>query len=45
VAMTAFAFNKPMIVSSVGSFKEVIKDGITGGLVRPYDPYALAEKI
>ncbi len=45
VAMTAFAFNKPVIASSVGSFPEVIKDGVTGGLVKPRDPEQLSEKI
>jgi len=45
VVMTAFAFNKPVIASSVGSFTEVIKDGITGFLVPPKDSNALATKI
>ncbi|NMB66122.1 MAG: glycosyltransferase family 4 protein [Spirochaetes bacterium] len=45
VAMTAFAFNKPVIASSVGSFTEVIEDGITGSLVKPRDPEQLGEKI
>ncbi len=45
VAMTAFAFNKPVIASAVGSFTEVVKDGITGFLVPPKDSDALALKI
>ncbi|MDN5345655.1 MAG: hypothetical protein PWQ73_152 [Petrotoga sp.] len=45
VVMTAFAFNKPVIASSVGSFTEVIEDGITGSLVKPRDPEQLGEKI
>lgn len=45
VVMTAFAFNKPVIASAVGSFKEVVKDGITGILVPPRDSTALASKI
>jgi glycosyltransferase involved in cell wall biosynthesis len=45
VVMTAFAFNKPVVASCVGSFKEVIKDGITGFLVPPQDSDELASKI
>ena len=45
VVMTAFAFNKPAIASNVGSFPEVIKDGITGFLIPPKDSDALASKI
>ena len=45
VIMTAFAFNKPVVASSVGSFREVIKDGITGFLVPPQDSDELASKI
>jgi len=45
VAMTAFAFNKPVIASEVGSFMDVIKNGINGFLVPPREPEKLAEKI
>ena len=45
VVMTAFAFNKPVIASSVGSFPEVITDGITGALVEPGNCFDLADKI
>lgn len=45
VVMTAFAFNKPVIASDVGSFPEVIKDGINGFLVPPKDYHAIALKI
>jgi glycosyltransferase involved in cell wall biosynthesis len=45
VVMTAYAFNKPVIASSVGSFPEVIEEGITGALVKPGNDYDLAEKI
>jgi glycosyltransferase involved in cell wall biosynthesis len=45
VALTAFAFNKPVIASLVGSFPEVVKDGITGALVKPRNAEELAGKI
>ena len=45
VVMTAFAFNKPVIASNLGSFSEVIKDGITGFLVPPQDSDVLASRI
>jgi glycosyltransferase involved in cell wall biosynthesis len=45
VVMTAFAFNKPVIASDVGSFREVVKDGFTGLLVPPKDSEVLASKI
>jgi glycosyltransferase involved in cell wall biosynthesis len=45
VVMTAFSFNKPVVASYVGSFSEVIKDGITGFLVPPQDSDELASKI
>jgi glycosyltransferase involved in cell wall biosynthesis len=45
VVMTAFAFNKPVVASDAGSFREVIKDGITGFLVPPKDSEVLASKI
>jgi glycosyltransferase involved in cell wall biosynthesis len=45
VVMTAFAFNKPVIASNLGNFPEVIKDGITGFLVKPKDTDELASKI
>jgi glycosyltransferase involved in cell wall biosynthesis len=45
VLMTAFAFSKPVIASAVGGIPEVIRDNVTGRLVPPGDPYALAESI
>jgi glycosyltransferase involved in cell wall biosynthesis len=45
VVMAAFAFNKPVIASDVGSFSDVIKDGTTGFLVPPQDSDELASKI
>lgn len=45
VVMTAFAFNKAVIASDVGSFSELINDGLNGFLVPPKDINALALKI
>lgn len=42
VIMTAFAFNKPVVASSVSGIPEVIDDNITGRLVPPRDSTALA---
>lgn len=35
VLMTAFAFGKPVVATSVGSFKDVISNGVNGLLVSP----------
>jgi len=45
VIMTAYAFNKPVIVTAVGGFTEVVQDNITGRLVPPRNPHALADAI
>lgn len=45
VVMTAFAFQKPVIASSVGGFKDVIVDGYNGMLIPPRNGKALAEAI
>jgi len=43
--MTAYAFNKPVIVSAVGGIPEVVEDNVTGRLIPPRDPQALAKAI
>ena len=45
VIMTAFAFNKPVVASAVGGFAEVIQNNVTGRLVPPRDPHALATSL
>lgn len=45
VALTAFAFNKPIIASNVGGFVDVIKHGVNGLLVPPKDSEKIAEAI
>jgi len=45
VAMTAFAFQKPVIATNVGGFKDVIVNGYNGILVLPKDSKALADSI
>lgn len=42
VLMTAYAFQKPVLATSVGGLPEVVEDGKTGRLVPPKDPQALA---
>ncbi len=45
VAMTAFVFNKPVIATNVGGFKDVIKDNENGFLVPPKNANAIYEKL
>lgn len=45
VVMTAYAFNKPVIATDVGSFREYIINGETGIIVPPRNAEALAEAI
>jgi glycosyltransferase involved in cell wall biosynthesis len=43
--MTALAFNKPVVATSVGGIPEIIQDTITGKLVPPRNHSALADAI
>jgi len=45
VIQTAFGFNKPVIVTNVGSLPEVVEDGKTGYLVSPKSSVELAKAI
>ncbi len=38
----AYSFKKPVVVTDVGSIPEVVEDGVTGFIVPPKDPEALA---
>ncbi len=42
IAQTAFAFERPVLVTSVGGLPDVVHDGVTGYVVPPEDPEALA---
>jgi glycosyltransferase involved in cell wall biosynthesis len=43
--LTAYAFNKPVIVTNVGGLPEYVWEGKTGFIVPPNDPERLAETI
>ena len=45
VLFTGLAFAKPMVLSDVGGFRELVEDHGAGRLVPPGDPAALAEAI
>lgn len=44
-ALEAMMFAKPVIASDVGGIPEVVLDGVTGALVEPQNPAALAEAL
>jgi glycosyltransferase involved in cell wall biosynthesis len=45
IAQIAYNFNKPVIATNVGGLSEVVRDGVTGYVVPPNDPHALAQGI
>jgi glycosyltransferase involved in cell wall biosynthesis len=45
VALEAMAAGRPVIVSRVGGLQHLVEDGVTGFIVPPGDPEALAERI
>lgn len=45
VIATAYGYGKPVLATRVGGFHEVVQDGLTGRLVPPDDPQALAQGI
>lgn len=45
VLATAFGFGKPVVVTAVGGFDEVVASGHTGLVVPPRDPVALADAL
>jgi len=45
IAQIAYNFNKPVIATSVGGLAEVVRDGVTGFVVPPNDPEALAHAV
>jgi len=45
VIPTAYGFRRPVVVTNVGSLPEIVDDGMTGYIVPPRDPTALAAAI
>jgi glycosyltransferase involved in cell wall biosynthesis len=45
IAQIAYNFNKPVIATNVGGLSEVVRNGVTGYVVPPNDPHALAQSI
>jgi len=45
IVQIAYAFGKPVVVTSVGGLPEVVEDNRTGFVVPPKDPTALAEAV
>jgi len=45
IIMTTFIFEKPVIASDIGSFKEIIENGNNGLLIKPESPEELAAAI
>jgi len=45
ITQTAFAFGRPVVVTAVGGLPDVVDDGVTGYVVPPDNPVALADAI
>ncbi len=45
VVQTAYGLDRPVVATRVGALAEVVEDGVTGYLVPPGDPAALADAI
>lgn len=45
VAIEAMAFGRPPLASAIGGLREVVADGVTGWLLPPGDPDALAQAL
>lgn len=45
IVQIAYQFNRPVIATDVGGLSEVVKDGVTGYIVPPNQPAAIAEAI
>ncbi|WP_230741703.1 glycosyltransferase family 4 protein [Methanooceanicella nereidis] len=45
VVSTAYGFKKPVVVTDVGALSEIVDDGITGLVIQPGNPEALAAAI
>jgi glycosyltransferase involved in cell wall biosynthesis len=45
ITQAAFAFGRPVVVTAVGGLPDVVDDGVTGYVVPPENPAALADAI